>query len=187
MSEVLPLPSAKSPCGGLEVPTLRETSLDPDEYLLRLAAAVRNNIADALGLPACELGPAESWLEDVSKFGLLDYDSEEDPEYCQEDKPSMETQEAVENSLEVLNECQINANTQADKNSMANVTEIPTENARPITQPADTENPRKRCASPAYHADLQNGSLRTNPQDSYRTEEPVTYLSDRVSKRQCLG
>lgn len=103
MSEVLPLPSAKSICGGLEVPTLRETSLDPDEYLLRLAAAVRNDLADTLGLPAFELGSAESWLEEVSKFGLLDYYSEEDPEYCQEDKPSMETQEAVENSLEVLN------------------------------------------------------------------------------------
>lgn len=107
MSEVLPLPSAKSICGGLEVPTLRETSLEPDEYLLRLAAAVRNDLADTLGLPASELGSAESWLEEVSeevsKFGLLDYDSEEDPEYCQEDKPSMETQEAVENSLEVLN------------------------------------------------------------------------------------
>lgn len=83
MAEVLPLPSAKSTCGGLEVPTLRETSLDPDEYLLRLATAVRNDLADILGLPTSELGSAKSWLEEVSeevsKFGLLDYDSEEDP------------------------------------------------------------------------------------------------------------
>lgn len=103
MSEVLPLPSAKLICGGLEVPTLGETSLDPNEYLLRLAAAVRNDLANTLGLPGFEFGSAKSWVEEVSKLGLLDYDSEEDPEYCQEDKPSIEIQKAVENSLEVLN------------------------------------------------------------------------------------
>lgn len=100
MSSVMPLPFAKVG-GGLEVPTLRETGLDPDEYLLRLAATVRFNIADSLGLPASELGSVESWLGQVSRFGLLDYD-EDDPEYCQEDKPSMESQEAVDNFPEVL-------------------------------------------------------------------------------------
>lgn len=100
MSSVLPLPFAKA-AGGIEVPSLRETSLDPDEYLLRLAATVRIDIADTLGLPASELGSVESWVSGVSRFGLLDYD-EDDPEYTQEDKPSMESQEAEETFPEVL-------------------------------------------------------------------------------------
>lgn len=77
--------------------------MDPDVYLLRLATTLRNDIADTLGLPGSRLGPAESWLEYVREYGLLDdvYE-DDDPEYCQEDKASMEIQEAV-NSLEALN------------------------------------------------------------------------------------
>lgn len=100
MSSVLPLPFAKV-ARGIEVLSLRETSLDPDEYLLRLAATVRINFADNLGLPTSELGSVESWVDEVRRFGLLDYD-EDDPEYTQEDQPSMESQEAVENFPEVL-------------------------------------------------------------------------------------
>lgn len=150
MSKVLPLLSAKSIYGGLEIPTLEKTSLDSNKYLLQLAAVVKNNLANILGLPAFELSLVESWLEEVIKFGLFDYDSEKDPKNCQKDKLSIETQEAIKNSLQVLNgkyslacielttywyssEFQINANTQADKNSMANITEIPPENTRTIT------------------------------------------------------
>lgn len=66
MSWVLPLPFAKV-ARGIEVPSLRET-------LLRLAATVRINFVDTLGLPTSELGSVESWVDEVRRFGLLDYD-----------------------------------------------------------------------------------------------------------------
>lgn len=62
---------------------------------------MRINFADTLGLPTSDLGSVESWVDEVRRFGLLDYD-EDDPEYTQEDQSSMESQEAVENLPEVL-------------------------------------------------------------------------------------
>lgn len=68
MASVLPLPSAKRN-GRLHVPTLKEISLAPDDYLLRLAETVRIDLASRLGLPPSALGSVESWVEQVEEFG----------------------------------------------------------------------------------------------------------------------
>lgn len=69
---------------------------------------------------------------------------------------------------------------------MTYVAENSPETTRPNTQPANTNNPRKRCASHACSADLQNGSFLKKPQEVYNTKEPVTQALNSGSKRQCL-
>lgn len=100
MSSVLPLPSAKLN-GSLYVPTLKETSLDPDDYLFRLAATLRMDIASSLGLPASAVGSVESWMEQVGEFAL-DELLEDDQENCQENIPPMEPREVGGKLMEVM-------------------------------------------------------------------------------------
>lgn len=97
MSLVLPLPSAKMN-ELLNVPTLKETSLDPDHYLSGLAETVRIDLASSVGIPASAIGSAESWVEQVEKFGLL----EDDQEDCLENKPPMESQGFAGKFMEVM-------------------------------------------------------------------------------------
>ena len=93
-----PLPSAKED-GGLYVPTLRKTGLDPDHYLLRLAETIRIDLAGSLRLHDFAIGSVESWVEEVRKFGLLEF-LEDDQEDCLED-----CQESSMESLEVAGRC----------------------------------------------------------------------------------
>lgn len=100
MSSVLPLPSAKRN-GCLHVPTLKETSLDPDDYLLRLAETLRIDIA-SLGLTTSAIGYVQSWMEQVEEFGLNEF-LEDDQEDCQENISSMDPQEVGAKLMEVMN------------------------------------------------------------------------------------
>lgn len=99
MSSVLPLPSAKKN-GRLHVPTLKETSLDPDDYLLRLAETLRIDLASSLGLPTSAIGSVESWVEQVEEFGLNEF--LEDDRDCQENISSMDPQEVGAKLMEVM-------------------------------------------------------------------------------------
>ena len=100
MSSVLPLPFAKEN-GYLHLPTLKETSLDPDDYLLRLAEMLRIDLASSLGLPTSAIGSVESWVEQVEEFGLKEF-LEDDQKDCQENIPPMEPQEVGAKLMEVM-------------------------------------------------------------------------------------
>ena len=79
MSSVLPLPSLKDATRFLCVPYLKETSLDRDQYLLRLAQTVRMDLASGLGIDVSEVGSLESWVEQAEDSGrhlFLDYDED---------------------------------------------------------------------------------------------------------------
>lgn len=45
--------------------TLKETSLDPDHYLLRRVETVKIDLASSLGIPVSATGSVESWVEQV--------------------------------------------------------------------------------------------------------------------------
>lgn len=55
--------------------------MDPDLCLLRLAETVRIDLAGSLGIPGPAIGSVESWVEEVRKFGLLEF-LEDDQEDC---------------------------------------------------------------------------------------------------------
>lgn len=84
MSSVLPLPSLKDATRCLHVPFLKETSLDRDQYLLRLAQTVRIDLASSLGIDVSEVASLESWVEEAESSGWHVFlDDDEDDEDCE--------------------------------------------------------------------------------------------------------
>lgn len=100
MASVLPLPSHKDADRCLHVPSLKETSLDRDQYLLRLAQTVRIDLASSLGIDISEAGSLESWVEQAEESGwhvFLD-----DDEGCEENEPcSTEPRQVTGESVEI--------------------------------------------------------------------------------------
>lgn len=97
MSSVLPLPSFKDATRGLHVPSLKETSLDRDQYLLRLAQTVRMDLASSLGIDISEAGSLESWVEEAESSGwhvFLD-DDEDDEGYGGDGTDSTKSQQVT--------------------------------------------------------------------------------------------
>lgn len=100
MSSVLPLPSMKDAGRFLHVPSLKETSLDRDQYLLRLAQTARMDLASSLGIDVSETGSLESWVEDPEDSGWhVFFDDDEDCEGNETD--STESQQATGKLAEV--------------------------------------------------------------------------------------
>lgn len=75
--------------------------MDPDHYLLRLAEAVRADLASSLSTPLSAIGSVESWVEQGEK-ACLDKFSEDDQEDWQENTPPMESQDVAGGLMEVM-------------------------------------------------------------------------------------
>lgn len=111
-SEVLPLPSWRDDrYRSLHFPTLKETSLDRDQYLLRLAQTIRMDFASRLGIlgiavsEACSL---EYWVEEaISDWQSLLDDDDDDEDCAGNERDSTEFLEGTRKSAEVTSGSQV--------------------------------------------------------------------------------
>lgn len=79
---------------------LKETSLNCDQYLLRLAQTVRMDLTSGLGIDVSEVGSLESWVEQAEESGWHVFlDDDEDCEGNEMD--STESQQVTGKSAEV--------------------------------------------------------------------------------------
>lgn len=189
----------------LHVPTLKETSLDRDQYLLRLAQTIRMDLASSLGMDVSEAGSLEYWLErGISGWQSLLDDDDDDEDCAGNEIDSTEFQQGTGNSAEVTSgkysiayikfnnmlisraECQNTSDRTAEQTSTIRLYTESLHNIDQDAQSSNTDNPRKRCPGQhTHHLDLHEDSLNTKSHEGCITEEePSTGLWGRCSKRQ---